>query len=481
MTYSTKGLYINGEWDQTGYGKGIYSPIDGRLIGTAWFGQITHLAAASAAARNALDGEWSRWTAEDRAAALRRLADGFHDRQQDLGAMILAEVGSPVDFAYGPQIDHPLRIINYYASVAEKYRFSESRVNGGGDAPGTIVRRLPVGAVGIITPWNMPLKTIMMKVAPALAAGCTVVIKPAEETPFNAMVLAELVDAAGFPPGVVNVVPAVREDAAYLPTSTYLDKIAFTGSTAVGKWIAQQCGAAIRRYSLELGGKSPTVLLPDADLDAWEASVPGASLLNNGQICSNQTRILYPRKLQTEVIRRLERVLDRQRVGDPSLPGTTMGPLITTAAVDRYHAALRGAQLAGGTVRYAEDAVDPRRPSGGNWVTPALVSGVGREALIARKEVFGPVLVAMPYDNEPHAVELANDSPYGLHAGVWSHRKSAALAVANRLRVGQIQINGADMPLHTPLGGFKESGWGRELGPEGMTGYLETSATVASW
>lgn len=476
------GLYIGGKWDKTGTLREVKSPVTGQPIGGAAYGTTTHLAWAADAAKAALSGPWAKWTGEKRAELLQTLATLHHQNRQRFADIILAEVGSPRWFCDGPQVDHPARILSYYAGLADKPRtFTQSRHNGGKDQPGTLVRKVPVGAVGVITPWNMPQKTIMMKVAPALAAGCTVVIKPAPETPFDALLFAELCEEAGVPPGVVNVVPATRDVSGYLPRSPYLDKIAFTGSTQVGKHIAQVCGQDIRRYSLELGGKSATVLFDDADLDAWQDSVLTASLLNNGQICSNQTRIVVDHSILGEVVERLRDLLDQIKVGDPSHPDTDIGPLITPVQLGKYMTAVSEVTDRGGHVYTAPAPhLDPAL-LGGNWARPAIVTDVTPDDPIAQDEVFGPVLTVLPFTSEEEAIGIANNSRYGLHAGVWTASPRRGRRVAEQIRAGQIQINHAEMPLHTPLGGFKESGWGRELGPEGIEHYQETQAIAQVW
>jgi acyl-CoA reductase-like NAD-dependent aldehyde dehydrogenase len=336
--------------------------------------------------------------------------------------------------------------------------------------------REPVGVVGCITPWNYPLHQISAKVAPALAAGCTVVLKPSEVTPLNAFVLAELIEGAGAPPGVFNLVtgfgPVVGEAMVAHPD---VDMVSFTGSTAAGRRVSQVAAESVKRVALELGGKSPNVILDDADLE--QAVVDGVSkcYLNSGQTCSALTRMLVPRELLGEAEAIAAAVAEKTRVGDPFDPETKLGPLVSEAQRERVRGYIRkgveeGAKLVAG----GEEAPDGAER--GYFVRPTVFSDVTPEMTIAQEEIFGPVLAIMPYADEEDAIRIANGTIYGLAGGVWSGDPERARRVARRLRTGQVEINGGTFNPLAPFGGFKQSGHGRELGPYGLLEFLEVKA-----
>jgi aldehyde dehydrogenase (NAD+) len=329
-----------------------------------------------------------------------------------------------------------------------------------------------VGVVAAIVPWNVPLFVTMRKLAPALAAGCTVVLKPAPETPLDAYQLAECLEAAGLPNGVVNIVMAGREVGEYLVTHPDIDKVSFTGSTAAGRRVAGLCGERLRRCTLELGGKSAAIILDDADLTETIAGlyVP-TSLMNNGQACVAQTRILASRSRYQEVVDALVEATRNIKVGDPLDPDTAVGPLVA----ERQRTRVEG-YLAKGQEEGAKIAIGGGRPAGlpkGWYVEPTVFVNVDNKMTIAQEEIFGPVVVVIPYDDVDDAVAIANDSQYGLSGSVWSADQATAVDIARRVRTGTMGINGMGMDFGGPFGGYKCSGLGRELGPEGLQGYLE--------
>ncbi|GAA4626933.1 aldehyde dehydrogenase [Actinoallomurus vinaceus] len=464
-------LYIDGRWTPPASGDTIdvRSPHNHELVGRAPSATTLDIDRAVSRARVAFDaGPWPRMTPAKRAKYLQRLRDVYAERQDAMVDLIVREVGSPIAWASQTQAAHPLAILDYYIDLASRYSFAEDR------GTGTRVFREPVGVAGLITPWNMPQKTIFMKLVPALLAGCTVVIKPAPETPLDALFLAEIVHDVGLPPGVFNVVPADREVSEHLVTHPGVDKIAFTGSTATGRRVAALCGEDIRRVSLELGGKSPAIVLDDADLDAVVDGLRGDAFCNSGQICSNHTRVLVSTERHDELMDRLRAMVASLRVGDPTDPATDVGPLVAKRQLDRVEDYIASGVDEGATLVHGGHR--PEHLDRGWYIEPTLFTDVTNDMRIAREEIFGPVLCVIPYSTEREAVGLANDTEYGLEAGVWTSDHQHGIGIARRLRAGTVRINGAAPSWHAPLGGFKQSGYGRELGPEGLAGYLEPKA-----
>jgi len=334
-----------------------------------------------------------------------------------------------------------------------------------------LVRREPIGVVGAIVPWNVPLFTTIAKLAPSLAAGCTVVLKPSPETPLDAIILAEALIEIGLPAGVVNILPAGREVGEYLVTHPGIDKVSFTGSTAAGKRIASLCGERLRRCSLELGGKSAAIILEDADLESTITGLLPAAMMNNGEACVAQTRILAPRARYSEVVEALCAKVGALPVGDPLDPATEVGPLAAGRQRDRVEKYIALGQEEG-----AKIAIGGGRPSGldkGWYVEPTVFVDVDNQMRIAQEEIFGPVVCVIPYDGADDAVSIANDSDYGLSGSVWTADPDRGLDIARQVRTGTYTINGFTLDFATPFGGFKQSGIGREFGPEGLELFLE--------
>jgi len=377
-------------------------------------------------------------------------------------------MGSTISFSHMGQVMAANMVLHYYTELARTYPFEEVRPGMLGPC---LVRREPVGVVGAIVPWNVPLFVIMLKLGPALAAGATVVLKPAPETPLDAMILAEAIEAAGLPKGVVNIVPAGREVGEHLVRHKDVDKIAFTGSTAAGRRIASICGGDLKRVTLELGGKSAAIILDDADLSSTVAGLLPGALINNGEACAATTRILASRTRYREVSEALAAAVREWTVGDPMDPATLCGPLVASRQRDRVEGYIRagkqeGAKLACGGGR-------PVAQPKGWYVEPTLFVDVDNRMRIAREEIFGPVLALIPYEDERDAIRIANDSEYGLSGSVWSADARHGLDVARRVRTGTYTVNGFSMEFSAPFGGYKSSGIGRELGPEGLAAYLE--------
>lgn len=462
-------LYIGGGWTEP-HGddrRTVVNPATLEDVGSCPLATYSDIDAAVAAARQAFDvGPWPRYTPTDRAMLLGRLLDAYQTRAADMADLITAETGSPARFT--AQVEHPLEILRFYIDLAGRYPWTDYR---GGP---TRIHREPVGVVAAVVPWNMPQKTIMMKLVPALLAGCTIVVKPAEETPLDALLLADLIDGVGLPPGVVNVVPAMPDVAERLVSHPGVDKVAFTGSTEIGQRVASLCGPAFRRVSLELGGKSPAIVCPDADPARVVDALRTDTFQLSGQICSAHTRVLVPRPQLDHYAVRIAEMAEGLRLGDPTNIYTDLGPVISRrqqARVQRYIEQAMGTDV----TLVTGGPVPPQEP--GWWVTPTVFIADNRNP-IAREEVFGPVATVIGYDTIGEAVHLANDSPYGLEAAVWTEDLAHAETLARKLRAGTVRINGA-FDVNAPLGGFKASGIGRELGAEGLAGYTEVKAVVA--
>jgi betaine-aldehyde dehydrogenase len=427
---------------------------------------------AVAAARRAFDhGPWPRLRPDERADVMEKLLAALQARADELATTITQEMGAPISFSHMGQVMAATMVLDYFTRLAREYRFEEVRPGMLGPC---IVRREPVGVVGAIVPWNVPLFVTMLKLGPALAAGATVVLKPAPETPLDTIILAEAIEAAGVPPGVVNVVPAGRETGEHLVRHPDVDKIAFTGSTAAGRRIAALCGEQLKRVTLELGGKSACIICDDADVPTAVQGVLPAAIMNNGQACVAQTRILAPRARYAEIADALVAAVQALSVGDPMDPATLVGPLVAARQRERvldYIAVGRqeGARVACGGGR-------PRGLTRGWYVEPTVFVDVDNGMRIAREEIFGPVIAIIPYDGLDDAVRIANDSDYGLSGSVWTADTARGLEVARRVRTGTYSVNGFAMEFSAPFGGFKASGLGRELGPEGLEAYLEPKA-----
>jgi betaine-aldehyde dehydrogenase len=468
-------LFIGGEWvaPATSATIDVVSPHTEEVVARVPEASEADIDRAVDAARAALEqGPWPRLSPGERADVMAGLSQVIQGRAETFAETITREMGTPISWSIMGQVFSSTMVLDYYTQLARNYPFEEVRDGVLGNK--ALVRREPVGVVGAIVPWNVPLFVTMLKLGPALAAGATVVVKPAPETPLDALLLAEALVEAGVPPGVVNIVPTGREVGEHLVTHRGVDKIGFTGSTIAGKRIAALCGAQLKRVTLELGGKSAALILDDADLGEVMPNLLGAALMNNGQACAAQTRILAPRDRYDEVVEALCEAVRGQQVGDPLDPATTIGPLVAARQRDRVEGYIAKGQKEGAKV-----VVGGGRPSGqatGWYVEPTVFVNVDNRMTIAQEEIFGPVLAVIPFDGVDDAVRIANESDYGLSGSVWTRDAAAGVEVAKRVRTGTYTVNGFMIEFSCPFGGFKQSGIGRELGPEGLAAYLEAKS-----
>ncbi len=471
-TIDSDELFIGGEWIKAqGTGRiSVLSASTEELVGSVPDGTNADIDAAVRAARAAFDDPsgWSSWSSEDRAQALERLAGAMQGRGEEIAHRVSLQNGMPISLALQVEAIFPAVLAQYHAGLIRQTVLQEERP---GLLGGTIrVLRKPVGVVGAIVPWNYPQTLAMFKLAPLLAAGCTVVMKPSPETVLDSLLLAEAILEAGLPAGVVNIVPAGREVGAYLVEHPDVDKIAFTGSSASGRTIARRCGELLRPVTLELGGKSAAIVLDDAELAGATEALFSATMMNNGQTCTNCTRVLAPRARYDEVLEVFGSLADALVVGDSLDPATQVGPVASARQRDRIEGYIEKGRAEGG--RIVAGGRPPEQDRG--WfVQPTIFADVANSDTIAREEIFGPVLAVIPYDGVDQAVALANDSEFGLGGSVWSKDPERAQDVARRVQTGTIGINHYLLDPAAPFGGVKASGIGRELGPEGLEAYLQ--------
>ena len=470
-------LYVGGEWARpsTTATIDIISPWTEEVLATVPEAGEADVDAAVAAAREALAGPYPRLTADERAEYIAKLSQGIGARAQEFAETITAENGSPAGWSLLGQVFSATMILDGYANLIRSFPFEEPRAGALGPV---LVRKEPVGVSAGIVPWNVPLFEIACKLGPALAAGSPIVIKPSPETAADWYLLAEIIDQIELPKGMVSFLPAGREIGEYLVRHRGVDKVTFTGSTAAGRKVAAICGEQLKRVTLELGGKSAAIILDDADLGAHLPLLMPSALMNNGQACVAQTRILAPRARYDEVVDAVADAVRNTSVGgDPTDPTVAVGPLVAERQRDRVMGYIDKGRTEG-----AKLVVGGGRPADlpkGWFVEPTLFVDVDNKMTIAQEEIFGPVLAVIPYEDQDDAVRIANDSDYGLSGSVWTTDVERGIDVARQVRTGTYGVNAmATMDIHQPFGGFKASGLGREFGPEGLTAFLETKTIV---
>jgi aldehyde dehydrogenase (NAD+) len=467
----TDRIHVGGTW-QRPHGSetsDLVDPFTEEVYATVAMGDEADVDAAVRAAGEALRGPWGETTPRERAEVLARIAEGLADRAMEIASVITRENGTPL--AGGRQGLVAVGPFEYYAEYGRTHTFEELRES---DLGRLVVRREPVGVVGAILPWNVPLGLTAMKLAPALLAGCTFVLKPSPETPLDAFILAEVLENAGVPDGVFSVIPGGARVGEHLVRHPGVDKIAFTGSTEVGRRIASICGEQMKRVTLELGGKSAAIVLDDADLEKTiGALVPHGSMMYNGQACILQSRILVSGTRYDEVVEARADAVGSLRVGDPYEESTQVGPLVSARQRDRVqgyidtgHAEGARAVVGGGRSRHQK----------GWFVEPTVFADVENSMTVAREEIFGPVLSVIRYRDEQDAVDIANDTVYGLSGTVFTEDIDRGVAVAAQVRTGMIGVNAMPAGVGLPFGGMKASGIGREGGPEGLAAYTEYQA-----
>jgi acyl-CoA reductase-like NAD-dependent aldehyde dehydrogenase len=463
-------IYIDGAWvpsDGTGTIEVIHAGSE-EVMGSIPEGVPSDVDKAVAAARRAFE-DWSQTPVEERQKYLVRLNEALQARSPEIAETIAGEVGMPITWSTMIQAGLPAGNMQTFATLLDTFEFEEEIGN-------SLVVKEPVGVVGAITPWNYPLHQVICKVGGALAAGCTVVLKPSEVAPLSAFILAEIVDEVGLPAGVFNLVtgtgPVVGEAIA---AHDDIDMVSFTGSTRAGKRVAEVAAGTVKRVALELGGKSANVVLDDADFADVIPKGVFACFLNSGQTCTAHTRMLVPNSRYDEAVEIATAAVAATEVDDPMKEGMHLGPLISQAQWDRVQGYIQKGIDEGAVVA----AGGPGKPEGkdtGYFVKPTLFVNVTNDMTIAQEEIFGPVLSIIGYEDDDDAVQIANDSPYGLSGGVWSADDDRAMAVARRMRTGAVDVNGGAFNIAAPFGGYKQSGYGRENGPYGIDEFLQTKS-----
>lgn len=463
-------FYINGQWvaSQGTSSIDVIDSITEEVMATVPEGTANDVADAARAARAAFDS-WSTLPAEERAKYMNRIGDALAGRMDEIASAISRETGMNKMLSQLVQVGLPINSFKTAAALAESFNFSK-------EIGSSLVVREPIGVVGCITPWNYPLHQIAAKVAYAMAAGCTVVLKPSEVAPIDAFMLAEIIHEVGLPAGVFNLVtgtgPVVGEA---ISSSEDIDMVSFTGSTRAGRRVMQVGAETIKKISLELGGKSANIICDDLDAETFSKAVMGGvgkAFLNSGQTCSALTRMLVPRSRLAEAEAAAAAVADGMKVGDPFAEGTNLGPLASAAQRDRVQMYINKGIEEGATL-IAGGLGAPEGLTTGFYVKPTVFSNVTNDMTIAQEEIFGPVLSILPYDTLDEAVEIANGTVYGLAGAVYSADKDKAIAIARRMKTGQVEVNGGAFNPNAPFGGYKQSGIGRELGEYGFEEFLE--------
>ncbi|MDO0976488.1 aldehyde dehydrogenase [Mycolicibacterium frederiksbergense] len=461
---STASVFIAGQFRTASEHVSVIEAATEERLGLGAAATESEIDDAVSAARTALP-VWADTPAGERAGVLRLMADALQKRAAATLELCSRENGMPIRLSKGANGMFPAVLLRYYADLLDKTEEEEVRPAAIGH---TIVRREPVGVVAAITPWNYPQALAIMKIAPALAAGCTMVLKAAPETALDALVFAEAAEEAGLPAGVLNIIAGGAQSGAHLVSHPGVDKVAFTGSTVAGRIIAEACGRLLRPVTLELGGKSAAIILDDADLDVTVKGLKSASFVNNGQTCHLSSRILAPRSRYAEVVDALAALADGLVVGDPLQKSTDIGPLVSRRQQERV---LEYIDIGRSEAKLVAGGGIPADQPRGWFVSPTVFADVDNSSRIAQEEIFGPVLTVIPYGTDQEAVDIANDSEFGLGGTVWSPDVDRATDIARAVRTGTIGVNEYQLDVNAPFGGVKASGLGRELGPEGLAAY----------
>jgi aldehyde dehydrogenase (NAD+) len=474
MTYEFKDFYIDGKWVAPAQPRDfeVINPATEQLAGVISMGGVQDVDRAVAAARRAFDS-YSQTTRDQRRELLERILAVYKKRYAEIGDAIRDEMGAPTKLAQGSQAGIGIGHLQAMIDLLKTFEF-EQRLG-----PSRLVLE-PVGVCALITPWNWPINQVAAKVVPALAAGCTMVLKPSEFSPFSAILWAQVLDQAGVPAGVFNLINGAGSDVGpRLASHPDVDMVSFTGSTRAGSEVARAAAATVKRVHQELGGKSPNILLDDADFKrAVKAGVLHV-FQNSGQSCNAPTRMLVPADQLKAVEAIAKEVADKVVTGDPKSQDTQLGPVVSKIQFDRVqHYISKG--IAEGAKVVVGGEGRPKGLSHGYYIKPTIFSEVRNDMVIAREEIFGPVLCILPYQSEEDAIRIANDTPYGLAAYIWSKDLARAARVGRRLRAGQVAINGAESDMNTPFGGFKMSGNGREWGEHGLRDFLEIKAVLGA-
>lgn len=462
-------FFIDNEWVKPASRKifKLHNASTGKHFATVAEGTEKDIDNAVAAARKAFDqGDWANAGYVDRVKVMEKFMGALAKRSGELASAVSTQNGMPISLSSMLEGEFSIGVVQYYTEVAKALGQPDVRPSQMGKE--TLVEKAPVGVMAAIVPWNFPVTLALSKIAPAMVAGCTMVIKPSPGTVLDSYVMAEAALEAGVPPGVLNWVAADREVGAYLVSHPDVDKVAFTGSTGAGRQIARTCGEMLRPVTLELGGKSAAILLEDANLEAFAQGIPMTCMLNNGQACYNATRILAPQSIYNQVVETVAGLAGALNIGDALSPDTHVGPMASSAHRDRVESYIaKGKQEA----RLVAGGGRPKGMNKGWFVEPTVFADVDNGAIIAREEIFGPVLAIIPYKDENEAIALANDSDFGLGGSIWSADNDRAINVARQVQSGTVGINGYMPSLGSPFGGVKASGIGREFGPEAIDAY----------